>query len=218
MLFITFEGPEGAGKTTVLKMVKARLKQAGFDVFITREPGGSEISEQIRQVILNNENTIMDAWTEVLLYIAARRQHLVEKILPNKDSNKIIISDRFSDSTLAYQGYARNLDINKINLMQMMMFENYQPDLTILFDIEPEIGLKRLILRTGETLNRLDKETIDFHHKVYEGYKKIAIKNPKRIKIINANLSQAIVINNVYELIITLIENKGLKQKIFTKK
>ncbi|WP_425381273.1 dTMP kinase [Spiroplasma endosymbiont of Polydrusus pterygomalis] len=208
MLFITFEGPEGAGKTTVLKMIKEQLKQDGFTVVITREPGGSDISEQIRQVILNKENTLMDPWTEVLLYIAARRQHLVEKVIPNKDSNKIIISDRFSDSTLAYQGYARSLDIDKINTIQKLIFENYQPDLTILFDIKPEIGLKRILLRKNETLNRLDKETIEFHQKVYDGYQKIAINNPNRIHIVNANLSEKKVFNSVYELIMNLIEEK----------
>ncbi|WP_338974352.1 dTMP kinase [Spiroplasma endosymbiont of Tricholauxania praeusta] len=213
MLFITFEGPEGAGKTTVLKMIKEQLKQDGFDVIITREPGGSEISEQIRQVILNKENTLMDPWTEVLLYIAARRQHLIEKILPNKNSNKIIISDRFSDSTLAYQGYARNLDIDKINLIQKFIFEDYQPDLTVLFDIKPETGLQRILLRKGEKLNRLDEETLEFHQKVYNGYKKIAISNPNRVHTINANLSEKKVFNSVYELIINLVEEKGFKEK-----
>ncbi len=213
MLFITFEGPEGAGKTTVLKMIKEQLKQDGFDVIITREPGGSEISEQIRQVILNKENTLMDPWTEVLLYIAARRQHLIEKILPNKNSNKIIISDRFSDSTLAYQGYARNLDIDKINLIQKLIFEDYQPDLTVLFDIKPETGLQRILLRKGEKLNRLDEETLEFHQKVYNGYKKIAISNPNRVHTINANLSEKKVFNSVYELIINLVEEKGFKEK-----
>ena len=217
MLFITFEGPEGAGKTTVLKMVKEQLKQNGFDVFITREPGGSEISEQIRQVILNKENILMDSWTEVLLYIAARRQHLVEKILPNKNSNKIIISDRFSDSTLAYQGYARNLDIDKIILIQKIIFEDYKPDLTVLFDIKPETGLKRILLRQSEKLNRIDEETIEFHKKVYNGYKKIAINNPTRIQTVDANLSEKKVFNSVYEIIMNLIEEKGLKVETISK-
>lgn len=215
MLFITFEGPEGAGKTTILKMIKEQLKQDGFNVIITREPGGSEISEQIRQVILNKDNTIMDPWTEVLLYIAARRQHLVEKILPEKKNNKIIISDRFSDSTLAYQGYARNLDIDKINVIQTMIFENYQPDLTVLFDIKPEIGLERILSRKSENLNRLDEEKIEFHQKVYNGYKKIAAKNPKRIHIIDASLKENIVFNGAYELIKDLIEEKNFKPTIF---
>lgn len=214
MLFITFEGPEGAGKTTILKMIKEQLKQDGFDVIVTREPGGSEISEQIRQVILNKDNTLMDPWTEVLLYIAARRQHLVEKILPEKKNNKIIISDRFSDSTLAYQGYARNLDINKINIIQAMIFENYQPDLTVLFDIKPEIGLHRILARKSEHLNRLDEEKIEFHQKVYNGYKKIAAKNPRRIQIIDASLKENIVFNSAYELIKDLIEEKGFKSII----
>lgn len=214
MLFITFEGPEGAGKTTILKMIKEQLKQDGFDVIVTREPGGSEISEQIRQVILNKDNTLMDPWTEVLLYIAARRQHLVEKILPEKKNNKIIISDRFSDSTLAYQGYARNLDINKINIIQAMIFENYQPDLTVLFDIKPEIGLHRILARKSEHLNRLDEEKIEFHQKVYNGYKKIAAKNPRRVQIIDASLKENIVFNSAYELIKDLIEEKGFKSII----
>ncbi|MBE4704198.1 dTMP kinase [Spiroplasma platyhelix] len=201
MLFITFEGPEGSGKTSVLAKLKEKFASEGIEITTTREPGGSVISEEIRKIILNKENTLMDPWTEVLLYIAARRQHLVEKVFPEVSSKKIIICDRFSDSTLAYQGYGRKLDINKINAIQDMAFDNFKPNLTILFNVSPEVGLQRIESRNQNENDRLDKETLEFHNLVYQGYQEIVKDNPERIKVVDASKKFDEVLNEVYQII-----------------
>lgn len=201
MIFISFEGPEGSGKSSVLAKLKERFSNEGIEITTTREPGGSIISEQIRKIILNETNTLMDAWTEVLLYIAARRQHLVEKIFPEKNSKKIIICDRFSDSTLAYQGYGRKLDIKKINTIQDIAFDNFKPNLTILFNVKPEIGLQRIKERSKSEQNRLDNEDLSFHQLVYQGYQEIAKNNQERIKVIDASKSFEQVLTETYQII-----------------
>lgn len=201
MIFISFEGPEGSGKSSILAKLKTQFSSEGIEIITTREPGGSIISEQIRKVILSESNTLMDAWTEVLLYIAARRQHLVEKIFPEKSSSKIIICDRFSDSTLAYQGYGRKLDIKKINTIQDIAFDNFKPNLTILFNVKPEIGLKRIKDRNDSEHNRLDKEGLSFHQLVYQGYQEIAKNNQDRIKVIDASKSFEQVLAETYQII-----------------
>src|SRR5437763_1199681 len=134
--FITFEGPDGAGKSTIIRMVANELK----DALLTREPGGIDIAEQIRKVILDKENIAMDARTEALLYAAARRQHLVEKVRPALEDGKVVLCDRFVDSSLAYQGFARGLGIDEVLSINQFAIENMMPDLTIYFDIEPELG------------------------------------------------------------------------------
>lgn len=201
MLFITFEGPEGSGKTSILAELKEKFANEGIEIVTTREPGGSLISEEIRQLILNKKHTLMDFWTEVLLYIAARRQHLVEKVFPEINSNKIIICDRFSDSTLAYQGYGRKLDINKINTIQEIVFDNFKPNLTILFNVSPEVGLKRIAKRNQNENDRLDRETLEFHNLVYQGYQEIAHNNQERIKVVDANQNFDLVLDQVYQII-----------------
>lgn len=207
MLFITFEGPEGSGKTSILVKLKEKLANDGIEIITTREPGGSIISEEIRKVILNKNNILMDPWTEVLLYIAARRQHLVERVFPEINTKKIIICDRFSDSTLAYQGYGRKLDIDKINTIQDMAFDNFKPNLTILFNVSPEIGLKRINNRNQSENNRLDKENLVFHNLVFQGYQEIAKNNQKRIKVIDASMDFDIVLEEVYLIIKSFISN-----------
>src|SRR5690625_85655 len=142
--FITVEGGEGAGKTTVLKLLKDKLTQKGYDVLITREPGGISISEQIRQVILNPAHTEMEKRTEALLYAAARRQHLIQKVKPALQAGKIVLCDRFIDSSLAYQGYARGIGMDEVLTMNQFAIDDFMPSLTLYFDIEPEKGLKRI--------------------------------------------------------------------------
>lgn len=180
--FITFEGPEGAGKTTIIRMVAEELK----DALITREPGGIDIAEQIRRVILDKENTAMDSRTEALLYAAARRQHLVEKVKPALEEGKLVLCDRFVDSSLAYQGYARGLGIDEVLSINQFAIENMMPDLTIYFDIEPELGLERINKNRGREVNRLDLEHLEFHYKVREGYHRVIERFPDRIIKINA--------------------------------
>ncbi|MGJ7923149.1 dTMP kinase [Neobacillus sp. LXY-4] len=188
-VFITIEGPEGAGKTTIINMIVQHLEKKGYPVMQTREPGGIEIAEQIRQVILAKENTAMDPRTEALLYAAARRQHLIEKVKPALEAGAVIICDRFIDSSLAYQGYARGLGVEEVFDINKFAIENMMPKLTIYFDIDPEIGLSRINQHRGREVNRLDLETIDFHQKVRKGYHLLIEKFPERIKVIDASQS-----------------------------
>ena len=178
-LFIAFEGGEGAGKSTILDKIYDWMKDENIPCIKTREPGGIKISEQIRSVILDNNNTEMDERTEALLYVAARRQHLVEKIIPALNEGKVVLCDRFIDSSLAYQGYA----------------SEYMPNLSIFFDLDPGEGLKRINKDNNREVNRLDNEKLDFHNKVREGYYKILEKDKDRIVKIDASKS----IDKVYE-------------------
>jgi dTMP kinase len=185
--FITIEGPEGAGKTTIIDMLASNLAKEGYQVLQTREPGGIEIAEQIRSVILDKNNTKMDPRTEALLYAAARRQHLAEKVKPAMDKGYIILCDRFIDSSLAYQGYARGLGIDEVYSINSFAIEGMMPELTLYFDIEPEAGLDRINQHKGREVNRLDLEKLDFHHKVREGYLKLMELYPERIFKIDAS-------------------------------
>lgn len=186
-IFITMEGPEGAGKTTIIHMLGKALQDEGYQVLLTREPGGIPISEQIREVILNKENTAMNSRTEALLYAAARRQHLVEKVIPALEKGVIVLCDRFIDSSLAYQGYARGLDIEEVYNINKFAIGDMMPDATFFFDISPEEGLKRIQSNGEREVNRLDLEALDFHEKVYEGYQLIINRWKERFTIIDAN-------------------------------
>lgn len=197
-LFITLEGPEGSGKTSAIKIVKERLEKEGYQIIMTREPGGTPISEQIRNVILNKENTAMDPRTEALLYAASRRQHLVEKVWPAVKEGKIVICDRYLDSSLSYQGYARGLGIDEILNVNMYATEGTYPNLTLLFDIEPEKGLARISANSKREVNRLDLEKLSFHKLVREGYLKLAERFPDRFVIIDASKPLEEVANNAF--------------------
>ncbi|CAM3254154.1 dTMP kinase [Filibacter tadaridae] len=199
--FITFEGPEGAGKTTVISKLFDFLKEEGWSVIITREPGGIRIAEKIRGIILDNEHVEMDAKTEALLYAAARRQHLVEKIIPALDKGFIVLCDRFIDSSLAYQGHARGLGIDEVLSINEFAIGNTIPDLTVFFDIDPEEGLARIAKNSDREKNRLDEEGMQFHRDVYNGYKELIHRYPDRIVVTDASLSQLQVIENVSEII-----------------
>lgn len=194
-VFISIEGPEGAGKTTIINMLAKYLETEGYSVIQTREPGGIEIAEQIRRVILDKENTAMDPRTEALLYAAARRQHLIEKVKPALEAGAIVLCDRFIDSSLAYQGYARGLGADEVLGINKFAIEDMMPALTLYFDIEPEVGLRRIQQNEGREVNRLDLENIDFHRGVREGYKQLIKKFPQRIHEIDASNS----IERVYE-------------------
>ncbi|MFC7787229.1 dTMP kinase [Rossellomorea sp. GCM10028870] len=200
-LFITVEGPEGAGKSTILTELYNQLVQEGFDVIQTREPGGISIAEQIREVILNTKNTEMDKRTEALLYAAARRQHLVEKVIPALDEGKIVICDRFIDSSLAYQGNARGIGMEEVMNINQFAIEDKMPDLTLYFDIEPEEGLKRIAKHNGREVNRLDLESVDFHTRVREGYQKLIKQYPDRIQVIDASQSKEAVFGDAYGIV-----------------
>lgn len=201
-LFITLEGPEGSGKTSAIKIVKERLESLGYQIEMTREPGGTSISEQIREVILDKRNTLMDPRTEALLYAASRRQHLVEKIWPSLKEGKIVFCDRYLDSSLAYQGYARGLGIDEILKVNDYATEGTFPDITLLFDIDPELGLERINKNKDREVNRLDVEKLSFHKKVREGYLLLSKKFPERYIIVDASKPLEEVANQVFEEII----------------
>ena len=186
-LFITLEGPEGSGKSSAIEIVYKRLLEEGYEIIRTREPGGTPIAEQIRNVILNKENTNMDIRTEALLFAASRRQHLIEKVWPSLKEGKLVFCDRYLDSSLSYQGHARGLGIEEVLSVNLFATENTFPDLTLLFDIEPEIGLARIAKNDSREVNRLDVEKLEFHKKVREGYLLLAKRYPERIVIIDAS-------------------------------
>ena len=189
-MFITLEGPEGSGKTTAVETAVRKLSEMGYQIIRTREPGGTPISEQIRNVILDKANTAMDGRTEALLYAAARRQHLVEKVWPAIKEGKIVICDRYLDSSLAYQGGARGLGVDNILNINLFATENTWPDLTLLFDLDPQIGLERISRNANREVNRLDLEKIDFHNKVRNTFLELAKRYPDRFIIIDASKSQ----------------------------
>ncbi|WP_303968659.1 dTMP kinase [Sporosarcina ureae] len=200
-LFISFEGPEGAGKTTVLQEITDRLRAQGQDVVMTREPGGIPIAEKIREVILDSNHDAMDSKTEALLYAAARRQHLVEKIIPALEQGKIVLCDRFIDSSLAYQGFARELGIENVLAINLFAIEQYMPDCTIFFDVPPEVGLARIWKDKDRERNRLDLEKMDFHKRVYKGYQEVMRLDSERIQVVDAQQTPAQVVENVWRIV-----------------
>ncbi|MBD8038687.1 dTMP kinase [Solibacillus sp. A46] len=204
-LFITFEGGEGAGKTSVLKAIGDRLKERQIDALLTREPGGIEIAEKIRAVILDPTHTEMHERTEALLYAAARAQHFYEKIVPALDKGKHVLCDRFIDSSLAYQGYAREIGVNEVLAINEFAIGKRLPDVTIFFNISPEKGLARIHTTRTDELNRLDVESLGFHEKVYEGYGEAMRRYPERFKIINADQELEQVIEDVWMILNPLL-------------
>ena len=178
------------------------MQNAGYEVVITREPGGTPISEQIRNVILDKANTDMDPMTEALLYAASRRQHLVQKIMPALREGKIVLCDRYLDSSLAYQGGARGLGIEKILALNQYAIDGQYPDLTLFFDLEPEVGLERIEENSSREVNRLDLEKLSFHHKVRDSFLKLMVMFPDRYVRIDASKSREEVENSALEQII----------------
>ena len=200
-LFIVFEGGEGTGKTTAIDAIYDWITENNFECIKTREPGGIKISEQIRQVILSTDNKEMDAKTEALLYAAARRQHLVEKVIPALNQGAIVLCDRFIDSSLAYQGYARNLGIEEVLSINKFAIGEYMPDISVLFDLDPKIGLARIANNDCREVNRLDIEKLEFHERVREGYDIVYKNNNHRIVKIDANNTKENVINQIKNIL-----------------
>src|SRR5699024_1294307 len=178
---------EGAGKTTVLGSVLKRLTEQGYEVVLTREPGGIRISEKIRDIILDQDHVEMEKSTEALLYAAARRQHLIQKIIPALESGKIVLCDRFIDSSLAYQGHARGIGMEEVLQINDFAIEGFMPSLTLYFHISPEKGLERIQQNKQREQNRLDLEALAFHQKVYDGYQLLLQSFPERIREIDAD-------------------------------
>jgi dTMP kinase len=208
-LFITFEGTEGSGKSTIIKNLADILAKEGYDLILSREPGGSKIAEQIRSTILDVNNTQMDKKTEALLYAAARSQHLHDVILPAIKENKLVLCDRYIDSSIAYQGYARDINIKDIKDINEFGTAGLLPHLTILFDLDPKIGLARIAKDQKREINRLDLEQLEFHQKVRAGYLKIAKHDKKRVAIVDASLD----IQTITDKCLALIREKIKKWK-----
>jgi len=200
-LFITLEGPEGAGKTTIIDMLLNYYQEQEKKIIKTREPGGIPISEKIRSIILDPKHTEMDARTEALLYAAARRQHLVEKVIPALQSGAIILCDRFIDSSLAYQGFARGIDMEEIWQINQFAIGDVMPELTIYFDLDPRVGLARINNTSGREINRLDLEKIEFHELVQQGYYRVIEKFPERIVKVDASKSLEQVFHDTIDII-----------------
>ncbi len=200
-MFITFEGPDGSGKSTVIKEIYQRLVNEKYNILLTREPGGTPIAEKIRNVILDNENTALDPRAEALLYAASRRQHLVEKIWPALKEGKIVLCDRYLDSSLAYQGGGRDLGVENILNINLFATENTFPDLTLFFNVSPEVGLSRVSQDKKRVADRLDNESSNFHDKVYDTFIELTKKYKDRIVVIDASLPLDEVIENTYKIL-----------------
>ena len=202
-IFITIEGPDGSGKTTALQQVVPRLQQEmNRKVVATREPGGSPIAEKIRSLILDPSHTDMDSRTEALLYAASRRQHLIEKVLPVLESGDVIFCDRFVDSSIAYQGYARGIGEEGIREINEFATEGIEPDVTLYIDVPAEVGIQRIHANLDEReYNRLDQEKLDFHEKVRAGYQQLAKANPERIVVVDGTMSREEVAESCYQII-----------------
>jgi len=199
--FITFEGSEGSGKSTQIQTVKKYLESKGHDVLFMREPGGVEISEKIRDILLDTNTTDMGDECETLMYMAARAQLVKEVIIPTLNSGKIILCDRFLDSTVAYQGYGNGVDIEKIKNIGKFVTQGFEPDLTLLFDLDVEEGFARI----NHPKDRIEQRSIDYHNRVRKGYLEIAKNEPDRIKLIDASKSkkeiQLIVCKHIDQLL-----------------
>lgn len=205
-MFITFEGPEGSGKTSAAKIIVAQLQALGKDVVFTREPGGTPIAEQIRTVILDKENTALDPRAEALLYAASRRQHLVEKVWPALKLGKLVICDRFIDSSLAYQGGARGLGIKEVLNINLFATEDTLPDLTLLFDLDPDVGFARIAANKDREVNRLDLEERNFHIKVRETFLELSAIYKERYRIIDANQPLDKVVEDALKVILRALK------------
>ncbi len=201
-IFITMEGPDGAGKTTQIELLKEYLGKLGYDVLITRDPGGNKISEAIREVILNREFTEMGYMTELLLYAASRAQLVKENIKPALMSGKAVIADRFVDSSAVYQGIGRNLGIDTVYKVNEFALQGIMPDMTFLLDLDAETGISRK--KNQAELDRMEQESIEFHKKVVEGYRTLAKMSPERIIKIDAALPK----EDIHAIITTYVEKR----------
>lgn len=199
-LFITFEGGEGAGKTTLINCLKEVLENEGYSVIVTREPGGSRLGDAIRDLLLHRAiHMHMSSKAELFLFLSARAQHVEEVIRPSLQEDKVILCDRFSDSSLAYQGYARGLGMEDVEALTNFATDDLKPDLTFFLDVDPEVGLARAS-RVGKP-DRIEEQKLEFHKLVREAFIEIAKREPKRVKFIDASKTQEEVLKQTLEMI-----------------
>ncbi|MBW2489770.1 MAG: dTMP kinase [Deltaproteobacteria bacterium] len=212
-MFISFEGIEGSGKTTHAKHTVRFLNDKGHDCVITREPGGTRIGEKIRAILLDPLSRDMDPLAELLLYTADRAQHIKEYILPLLSDGKMVLCDRYYDATMAYQGFARGLDVDLIDTMHKLLFENLKPDLTLLLDLPPEIGLERAWkqINNGNRISeetRFEEERLSFHRRVREGYLELSRREPERFRVIDASKKEHEVRKEIIKILTVEINRR----------
>lgn len=200
-MFITLEGGEGAGKSTIAKLLAIEVSQFNDNVLVTREPGSSKLGQHVRELILNDETIHLTDKVEALLFAADRAQHVEEKIRPVLNNNGIVICDRYIDSSIAYQGYGRELKPEDVEYLSLWATDNLTPDLTFFINTKPEIGLNRKTLQ--DETNKMENEELEFHYKVYEGFYKLAEKNPTRIHIIDGDQSIDKVFADILKIVKT---------------
>jgi len=198
--FITFEGPEGSGKTTHIQLLRAFLESRGGEVVVTREPGGTRLGEAIRNLLQHDQNDSPVARTEVLLFLACRAQHVERHIRPALEAGKWVLCDRFEDSTMAYQGYARGFDLPLLDRMNRFAADGLRPDLTVLLDVSPETSRARLAARQAKP-DRIERERDEFHVKVRDGFLDLAKKEPGRFAVVNAEREQERVQEDVRHVV-----------------
>ncbi|EIT67077.1 dTMP kinase [Lactococcus garvieae] len=186
-ILISLEGPDGAGKTTVLQRILPELEKTSYKILSTREPGGVRVAEEIRNIILSTENTEIDSKTELMLFAAARRLHMQTKMLPALAAGEMVIVDRFIDSSVAYQGYGRELGVEPVNWLNEFATDGLKPDLTLYFDIDTDVALERIMKNRADEVNRLDLERAEMHRKVRQGYLEIVNQEPERFVTIDAS-------------------------------
>lgn len=199
-MFITFEGPEGSGKSSQLPALASFIASRGYDVVSTREPGGTRIGNQIREILMRMDNTELHPRTEILLFQAARAQLIEELILPSLAEGKVILCDRYGDSTLAYQGYGHGLDLDRLKMILEFATSGLKPDLTILLDVDVMVGLKRK--KAKEEWNRMDAFELSFHERVRKGYHELVSQEPARWKIVDASQSQEQVQEDIRQIVL----------------
>lgn len=213
-LFITFEGVEGSGKTTQIQHLKRYLTQKGIPCRVTREPGGCPIGEKVRKILLNPDHREMSPLSELLLYEASRAQHVKEVIEPLLKKGEVVLCDRFSDASIAYQGYGRKVDLKLVERLNRLSSQGIKPDITFLLDCPSDVGLKRAIQRNQtlkkEKEERFEKEKIQFHHRVRKGYLSIAKKEPHRVKVIDTREGEEKVFEKILKIVDELIVAKRI--------
>lgn len=205
-MFITLEGPEGSGKTTQAYLLAEYLKEKGVDLVLSREPGGTSIGDKIRDILHDPANTEMFPWAEVLLYSASRAQLVAQTIRPSLEAGKVVICDRYADSTMAYQGYGRGLDLKALRELTQLATGGLTPDLTLYIDIQPELGLERR-LSGGDEWNRLDQETLDFHRRVRSGYLELIAMAPERWVTVDGSPS----IDEVHRAVRSVVDKRMVR-------
>lgn len=205
-MFITFEGPEGSGKTSQIAPLADFLREKGYSVLTTREPGGTKIGDQVREILMHLENTSMHPRTETLLFLAARAQLVEQCIRPEIERGSLVLCDRYADSTLAYQGYGHGNNLQTLRQLLDFSTGNLWPDLTLLLDVDPEQGLRRR--RAGGDWNRLDAYTLAFHKRVWHGYHEMAQQDPQRWVMIDASQSFDLVQDQIREIILKRLNSR----------